>query len=71
MVKKEKMQEKNDQVIESISETPKVIEEPTKIEYFKCSFCGEEETVPNNRMDPSSSWCKKCGKCYEVKWLIK
>jgi transcription elongation factor Elf1 len=44
--------------------------EPVKSKFFKCPFCGEKYTKINNRNDPTSSWCEKCGKCFGVDWNL-
>jgi transposase-like protein len=70
------------EVVEKITDVPQSIEvtiEAPKIEpqvqqitkYFKCPFCGEKDTKTRNGSDPTSSWCTKCGRCFEVKWVTE
>jgi transcription elongation factor Elf1 len=63
-----KPEKKTPQVIEVKSEPVPIAVK--KIKYFECPFCGEVDTVIRN-IDPTSSWCGKCGKCFQVVWKEK
>jgi hypothetical protein len=40
--------------------------------YFKCHFCEEKAYEINSKDDPTSSWCKKCGKCTPIEgWFLE
>jgi transcription elongation factor Elf1 len=63
------MSKKNDSIqVEKPVEIKKVEPIVAKTKFFTCPFCGEKYLKINNRNDPTSSWCEKCGKCFDVRW---
>lgn len=55
-----------DKIVSDTIEKEEKIEEQAK-KYLQCPFCGVVDYTLNGR-DPTSSWCKGCGKCYPAIW---
>jgi transposase-like protein len=63
------MAKKTDSIqVEKPVEVKKVEVIVEKQKFFKCPFCDAKYTKINNRNDPTSSWCERCGKCFQVFW---
>ena len=53
------------ELVEVVEETP---EEPKLLkQYTICPFC-QNEDYKQHGSDEGSSWCTKCGKCFEINW---
>lgn len=72
-VKKEFTAELNTKVdtlpLNEVKEEIKVeaVKEEIKKKYLKCQFCDTKE-YEVSAQDPSSFWCKRCGRCNQVIW---
>jgi MinD superfamily P-loop ATPase len=56
--------------VDEIESAPVIVDEVPTVKterYIECNFCHTRDTKINNT-DPTSSWCKTCGRCFPVEW---